>query len=165
MSDDKAIPQSWSWVRGTLKDPDGNTVLTTQSVSVRHAQHVLNALDAYARDREEVAELQAQLRNSVPRTRWEATDKQWFDERNRREELERKATAEIERLEHSVKHLAQSTSGLLTRAENAEAEVAREREIRERLAASLRELIDSPNAKANNMWDRARAALAEFDTK
>lgn len=31
------------------------------------------------------------------------------------------------------------------------------------LLKSLRELVNSPNAKKNNMWDRARAAIARAD--
>jgi hypothetical protein len=34
---------------------------------------------------------------------------------------------------------------------------------RSRLLAVLRELIDSPNAKSNDLWDRARAAVADAD--
>lgn len=37
----------WEWVSGTLKDPQGNVVLTTQSISVKDAHHILNRLNAY----------------------------------------------------------------------------------------------------------------------
>ncbi len=67
---------------------------------------------------------------------------------------ERGEMAEMERLERDYQEMRQGHSELMAQNKYL-------RDLNAELLAALTELVDSPNAKQNAMWDRARDAIAK----